>query len=67
MGGQSMDRSLHRCCRLCFDCHHGPQFQKSLFHLVAANQMKLVSGLVVAFLVGMFWKRATGEAESQQY
>jgi SSS family solute:Na+ symporter len=37
-----------------------PNSKSPFFIYVAANQMKLVSGLVVAFLVGMFWKRATG-------
>tara|TARA_Y100001934_G_C12363919_1_gene782326 strand:- start:552 stop:2690 length:2139 start_codon:yes stop_codon:yes gene_type:complete len=37
-----------------------PNSKLPFFIYVAANQMKLVSGLVVAFLVGMFWKRATG-------
>ena len=37
-----------------------PNSKNPFFIYVAANQMKLVSGLVVAFLVGMFWKRATG-------
>ncbi len=37
-----------------------PNSKLPFFIYVAANQMKLVAGLVVAFLVGMFWKRATG-------
>lgn len=37
-----------------------PNSKSPFFIFVAANQLKLVSGLVVAFLVGMFWKRATG-------
>jgi len=37
-----------------------PNSKSPFFIYVAANQMKLVAGLVVAFLVGMFWKRATG-------
>jgi len=37
-----------------------PNSKSPFFIYVAANQMKLVSGVVVAFLVGMFWKRATG-------
>ncbi len=37
-----------------------PNSKSPFFLYVAANQMKLVAGLVVAFLVGMFWKRATG-------
>lgn len=37
-----------------------PNSNSPFFIYVAANQMKLVSGVVVAFLVGIFWKRATG-------
>ncbi|MFP6901074.1 MAG: sodium/solute symporter, partial [Opitutales bacterium] len=36
-----------------------PNSKSPFFIYVAANQMKLVAGLVVAFMVGMFWKRAT--------
>ena len=36
-----------------------PNSKSPFFLYVAQNQMKLVAGLVVAFLVGMFWKRAT--------
>lgn len=36
-----------------------PNSTSPFFLFVAANQMKLVAGLVVAFLAGMFWKRAT--------
>ncbi|MFP6854777.1 MAG: hypothetical protein VB980_03260, partial [Opitutales bacterium] len=37
-----------------------PNSQEPFFLYVASHQMKLVSGLVIAFAVGMFWKRATG-------
>ena len=36
-----------------------PNSKSPFFLYVAQNQMKLVAGFVVAFLVGMFWKRAT--------
>ena len=36
-----------------------PNSKKSFFFLIAEYQNYLVSGIVVAFVLGMFWKRAT--------
>ncbi len=38
-----------------------PNSQESFFLHIANHQGKLVAGVVVAFLMGMFWKRATAE------
>ena len=37
-----------------------PNSQEKFFLIIAKHQAKLVTGLVIAFAMGMFWKRATG-------
>jgi SSS family solute:Na+ symporter len=37
-----------------------PNSKESFFLHIASHQSKLVAGVVVAFALGMFWKRATG-------
>ncbi|MEM8956094.1 MAG: sodium/solute symporter, partial [Verrucomicrobiota bacterium] len=37
-----------------------PNSEESFFLHIASHQSKLIAGVVVAFALGMFWKRATG-------
>lgn len=58
---------MGRVCILIFLCGAAgltiftmdPNSQDSFFLNIASHQSKLVAGVVVAFLLGMFWKRAT--------